>query len=107
MKAIKRIAPVLGLLVLALSPACGQVFTNATKLNGRPLCRTAPTDGTALVWNATTKCWDVQSSPSAGATGPAGADGTAATVTVGTTTTGAAGSSAAVSNSGSSSAAGF
>src|ERR1051325_4429561 len=106
MKAIKRIAPVLGLLVLALSPACGQVFTNATKLNGRPLCKPGtPSDGVALVWNGTTKCWDVQSAPGAGATGPAGAAGAAATVTVGTTTTGAAGSSAAVSNSGSTSAA--
>jgi len=58
-----------------LFPANAQVFTNATRLRGKNVCPTAPTNGQALVWNSTTGCW-APATPSGGSgASPAGSDG--------------------------------
>lgn len=57
-----------------LFPASAQVFTNATKLRGKNVCPAAPTDGQALVWNATTGCW-VPGTASGSGGAPTGAAG--------------------------------
>ena len=51
-----RILHICTVLALAL-PLGAQFTTNATKLRGRSICATTPTNAYALVWNSTSNCW--------------------------------------------------